>query len=135
MGTVLVSAAVVVREGRVLLTRRQDGAHLGGMWELPGGKVEAGEDPRDALVRECREECGIDLRPGAILEVAFHRYPEKDVLLLFFECTFAAGVQEVRNIGVADHVWCPVADLDRYPMPPPDQCLAALLRKRAGGSA
>ena len=83
--TVLVAAGIVVEDDRVLLTQRKAGAHLAGAWEFPGGKVEAGEDPREALVRELREELGIDVVVGEIVDVAFHRYEEKAVLLLFFE--------------------------------------------------
>src|SRR5215471_12269213 len=82
--TIIVSAGVVIEHGRVLLTQRKAGTHLAGAWEFPGGKVEPGEDPRDALVRELAEELGIDVTSGEILDVTFHRYPERAVLLLFF---------------------------------------------------
>jgi len=121
---VLVAAAVVRREGRILLTRRMKGAHLEGYWEFPGGKVEDGESPEAALVRECREECAIEIEIVDILDVAFHRYPTKDVLLLFYECRIASG--EVQNVGVAEHAWCAPAELGRYEMPPPD---AGVIRK------
>ncbi len=127
---VIVAAAVLWRDGRVLLTRRLAGAHLGGYWELPGGKVEPGEDPEHALVRECHEECGIDVRVDDILDVAFHRYEEKDVLLLFYECALVGG--EVRDLGVAAHVWCAPAELDRYPLPPPDARVGAKIRALGG---
>ncbi len=76
-GPVVVAAAVVIREGRVLLTRRAEGQHLAGLWEFPGGKLEDGESPEEALVRECREECGIEVAVSEILEVTHHRYPQK----------------------------------------------------------
>ena len=121
----LVSAAVIWRDGRVLLTRRMKGAHLEGLWEFPGGKVEDGEDPEDALVRECREECGVDVVVDDILDVTFHRYPKKHVLLLFYSCRLgsAAGAGEgdpVRDLGVAEHVWCTPAEVRGYDLPPPD---------------
>ena len=120
---IVVAAAVLWREGRVLLTRRMEGAHLAGLWEFPGGKVEEGEDPEDALVRECREECGIEVAVRDILEVTFHRYEQKDVLLLFYDCRLAAETPEdpVRHLGVADHVWTPPAEIRRYDLPPPDE--------------
>jgi len=83
---VVVAAAVVIQEGRVLLTRRAEGQHLAGMWEFPGGKLEEGESPEAAVVRECREECGIEVEVADILDVTHHRYPGKDVLLLFYRC-------------------------------------------------
>ena len=125
--TILVAAAVVREGGRILLTRRMQDAHLGGYWEFPGGKVEAGESPEDALVRECREECAIDVEVLDILDVTFHRYPSKDVLLLFYECRRTAG--EVTHVGVAAHAWVLPSELDRYPLPPPDARLVEKLKR------
>ena len=123
---VVVAAAVVIRDGRVLLTRRLEGQHLAGMWEFPGGKLEDGESPEEALARECREECGIDLEVAEILDVTHHRYPEKDVLLLFYRCELRTG--EVRHLQVADHAWVAPPDLDRYPLPPADERVVARIR-------
>jgi mutator protein MutT len=96
------------------------------MWEFPGGKVEAGESPEQAVVRECREEVALDLEVVDILDVAWHRYREKDVLLLFYDCRLRAG--EVRHLGVADHAWVVPERLDEYPLPPPDARLVTKLR-------
>lgn len=134
MSTVIVAAAVVQHEGRVLLTRRMAGAHLAGMWELPGGKVEAGEDPEAAVVRECAEECAIDVVVDDILDVTFHRYPEadgkpgKDVLLLFYACRLGAR-GDVQHLGVADHAWVRPTELRAYSLPPPDAKLVRKLEK------
>jgi 8-oxo-dGTP diphosphatase len=122
----VVAAAVVIENGRVLLTRRAEGQHLAGMWEFPGGKLEDGESPEEALARECREECGIDLEVAEILDVTHHRYPEKDVLLLFYRCELRAG--EVRHLQVADHAWVTPDDLDDYPLPPADERVVARIR-------
>jgi 8-oxo-dGTP diphosphatase len=122
----VVAAAVVIENGRVLLTRRAEGQHLAGMWEFPGGKLEDGESPEEALARECREECGIDLEVAEILDVTHHRYPEKDVLLLFYRCELRAG--EVRHLQVADHAWVAPDDLDDYPLPPADERVVARIR-------
>lgn len=116
---IIVAAAVVIRDGRVLLTRRADGQHLAGMWEFPGGKLEEGEPPEDAVVRECREECGIEVEVSGILDVTHHAYPEKEVLLLFYRCELCAG--EVQHLQVADHAWVAPAELDDYPLPPADE--------------
>src|SRR5262245_63750584 len=85
--TLLVAAAVLIEHGRVLLTQRKAGTHLAGAWEFPGGKVKSGEDPKDALVRELTEELGIDTAVHEILEVTFHRYLERAVLLLFYRAS------------------------------------------------
>lgn len=125
-GPIVVAAAVVIRDGRVLLTRRAEGQHLAGMWEFPGGKLENGESPEQALVRECREECGIDIDVGEILDVTHHRFPEKDVLLLFYRCALRAG--DVRHLQVADHAWVAPAELDRYSLPPADGPVVARIQ-------
>jgi 8-oxo-dGTP diphosphatase len=114
----IVAAAVVIHEGRVLLTRRMEGQHLAGMWEFPGGKLEADESPEAAVVRECREECGIEVEVGEILDVTHHRYPEKSVLLLFYRCELLDGV--VQDLQVADHAWVAPFELGDYPLPPAD---------------
>ncbi len=126
--TVIVAAAVVrERAGApVLLTRRMEGAHLAGMWEFPGGKLERGEAPEAAVVRECEEELGVTLEVIDILDVAYHRYREKDVLLLFYDCRLKHG--EIAHVGVADSAWVSPDRLHEYPLPPPDARLVEKLR-------
>ena len=123
---VVVAAAVIIRAGCVLLTRRAEGQHLAGLWEFPGGKLEDGESPEEALARECEEECGIEIAVSEILEVTHYRDPEKDVLLLFYRCELSSG--EVRHRQVADHAWVTPADLDRYPLPPADEAVVARIQ-------
>lgn len=115
---IVVAAAVVIADGRVLLTRRAEGQHLAGLWEFPGGKLEAGESPEQAVVRECREECGIEVSVGRILDVTHHRYPEKDILLLFYRCALVSG--DVQHLAVADHAWVVPGALGEYPLPAAD---------------
>ncbi len=128
MKTVVVSAGVVIEGGRVLLTQRKVGSHLAGLWEFPGGKVESGEDPRDALARELLEELGITTTIGEIVDVAFHRYEDDDkaVLLLFFEATRTAGSPAPEALDVAAFLWAGKADLAPDRFPPAD---VAVLRK------
>ncbi len=128
--TVIAAAGVIERDGKVLLTRRKEGQHLAGKWEFPGGKLNPGEDPRDAVVRECREECAIDIEALEIFDVTFHAYPERDVLLLFYACRWLA--HEVQHIEVADHVWCDPNQLDDYELPPADLPLVAKIKARGG---
>jgi 8-oxo-dGTP diphosphatase len=122
----LVSAAIVIEAGRVLLTQRKAGTHLAGAWEFPGGKVLAGEDPRHALVRELREELGIDTVAGDVMEVTFHRYPERAMLLLFYRAERSAGSPEPRALDVAAFRWARADELDEASFPPAD---VAILRK------
>jgi len=124
----------MVEGGRVLLTQRKAGTHLEGAWEFPGGKVESGEDPRDALKRELREEIGIDADVGEIVDVTFHRYDDvgKTMLLLFFEATRAPGSPDPRAIDVAAVKWADAGDLDPRQFPPADVEVLRKVRARLG---
>lgn len=127
---VVVAAAVILDQGRVLLTQRPGGTHLAGAWEFPGGKLEPGEAPEDALVREIREELGVAIAVEDILDVTFWRYPAKDVLLLFYRARITEGA--VQHLGVAAHVWAPPAALDGYEFPPADVKVLAKIRALLG---
>jgi 8-oxo-dGTP diphosphatase len=132
--TVLVAAGVIIERGRVLLTRRKAGTHLGGAWELPGGKVLAGEDPREALRRELHEELGIDVAVGEIVDVTFHRYEEmqKTVLLLFYDATRLPHSPEPQAIDVAAYEWADAAALVPARFPPADAAVLEKVRARLG---
>jgi 8-oxo-dGTP diphosphatase len=127
--TLLVAAGVVIEGPRVLLTQRKAGTHLAGTWEFPGGKVGTGEDPRHALVRELREELGIETIVGEVMEVTFFRYPERSVLLLFYETQRAPHSPEPRALDVAAFRWASRHELDEASFPPAD---IAILRKVCG---
>src|ERR1019366_3107599 len=81
-----VSAALIFRDGKLLITQRQRDAHLGGLWEFPGGKREPDETSEQCLGRELREELGIEVEVGELFEEISHTYPEKSVSLKFFVC-------------------------------------------------
>lgn len=132
MKTVVVAAAVMIEQDRVLLSQRKAGTHLAGAWELPGGKVEAGEDPREALRRELREELGIEAIVGEVVEVTFHRYEDADkaVLLLFFEASRIAGSPEPRALDVAAFRWAAKGELRDEEFPPADVAVLGKLRRR-----
>ena len=124
--TTVVAAAVIIEDHRVLLTRRPEGQHLAGLWEFPGGKLEDGESPEQAVVRECREECGSEDEVFEIFDVTHHRYPDQDVLLLFYRCELRGG--PVRHLQIADHAWVAPSDLDEYPLSPADVRVVARLQ-------
>jgi len=126
---VLVSAGILVEHGKVLLTQRKAGTHLEGRWEFPGGKVLAGEDPRAALVRELHEEVGIAVRVGAPLEVTFHAYAEKTVLLLFFWVERTPDSPDPRALDVADLCWATDEQLATLAFPEADHSVLAAVRR------
>jgi 8-oxo-dGTP diphosphatase len=120
-----VVAAVIERDGHILLTRRREGTHLAGLWEFPGGKRRPGEDPAEALRREIREELGAELVVGEEIERLDWDYPEKRVRLCFFRCTLRG---EARPLEGQEMAWVPRADLGRYELPAADAVLVERLR-------
>jgi 8-oxo-dGTP diphosphatase len=133
--TILVAAGILVEKDRVLLTQRKSGSHLAGRWEFPGGKVETGEDPREALRRELREELGIETTVGEIVDVTFHRYDDanKAVLLLFFVVTRTPGSREPRALDVAAFEWAGQGALDPSRFPPADVTVLEKVKRMCGG--
>lgn len=120
----LVVAGLVVSPAgdRILITQRRVDQALGGQWEFPGGKVESGESPIDALVRELEEEIAVTVQVGVIWEVLYHRYPDFELVMLVYPCRIA-DAREPAAIEVADLVWCRPEELSRYPILPADQPL------------
>ena len=87
----VVSAAVVARDGRIMVCQRLPGVHNGLKWEFPGGKLEPGETPEQALARELSEELSIDVAVGRIVDAVYHRYADREVLVLFYRCSITSG--------------------------------------------
>jgi 8-oxo-dGTP diphosphatase len=125
---VLVTAAVIWKEGRVLLCLRPEGKRLAGHWEFPGGKLEAGETPRDGLKRELAEELGIDAVVGPELARVSHEYEFGRVELIALEVRAFEG--EVKPREHADVAWVAPKDLSTYRLAPADLPIAALLTAR-----
>jgi len=119
-----VAAALIFRRGKLLITRRRAQAHLGGLWEFPGGKLEPGETWEDCVTREIREELGVEMVVGPLLESLTHTYPEKSVHLKFFAGTLPDG--EPQPLGCAACQWITPAELDHFEFPAAD---ARLLEK------
>lgn len=122
-----VSAGLIFRAGRLLITQRHPDSHLGGLWEFPGGKREAGESYEQCLVRELREELDVEVQVGRLFEEITHAYPEKTVRLQFLICRLIAG--EPRPIGCAAVKWIECSELGDYVFPAAD---ATLLEKLKG---
>jgi 8-oxo-dGTP diphosphatase len=119
MKTIIVSAGVIIKKKKVLVTQRMKGAPHGLLWEFPGGKVKEGEDPKEALRRELKEELDVDVEVGKIIEVVFHTYPEYPVLLLAYHCCIKKGV--LKPIGCHDLQWVSYEELTELDMPPADE--------------
>lgn len=94
---VIVVAGLIYREGELLITRRPPGKHGALKWEFPGGKLEEDEKPSRCLIREIREELDVEVEVGKIREVVFHRYPDKTVLLLFYDCKWLSGEPKAKD--------------------------------------
>jgi mutator protein MutT len=118
------------RGWQILITRRPNHVVYGGYWELPGGKVEAAESPRDCLVREFEEEVGLQIEVGAALSEVEHRYEHAHVRLHPFFCRRIAG--EPRNLQVAEHRWVRMSELDDYKFPEANAPLMAEAREILG---
>lgn len=119
----VVAAAMVDASGRVLIAQRPAGKSLGGLWEFPGGKVETGEAPEHALVRELREELDVTVEPDALEPFAFasHAYPEFHLLMPLYMIKSWAGepvAHEAQQLA-----WARPRELRDYPMPPADVVL------------
>jgi 8-oxo-dGTP diphosphatase len=123
---VQVAAAVISRNGRYLITRRKAGAHLGGLWEFPGGKREAEESLPDCLRRELREELGVEITEPVPFQTIRHEYPEKSVELHFFRCAITAGA--AQPLDCDDLKWVTASELASFPFPPADRTLVKRLQ-------
>jgi 8-oxo-dGTP diphosphatase len=124
----VVVAAVIERDGRVLVTLRPRGTHLEGHWEFPGGKCEAGESHAEALARELREELAVDATVGPLVHAVTHRYPARTVELHFYACTCSGDPRPMLGQQMR---WATRAELATLPFPEADADLIA--RLTAGG--
>lgn len=126
---ILVSAVALIDvDGRVLLAQRPEGKSMAGLWEFPGGKVEDGESPEAALIRELQEELGIDTWASCLAPLTFasHAYEDFHLLMPLFACRKWEGIPMSKE-GQALK-WVRAADLSNYPMPPADIPLLPILR-------
>lgn len=124
--TVIVVAAIIRRDSRILITRRFNDVHLPGFWEFPGGKVELGESLPAALEREILEELGVKIRVEDEYFTVAHDYPARTVQLHFFNCSTIEG--EPQAIEVADMRWVEPDELGQFQFPPADEELIKRLR-------
>ena len=126
---ILVSAvALIDRDGRVLLAQRPAGRSMAGLWEFPGGKVESGETPEAALIRELDEELGIDTAESCLAPLTFasHDYDDFHLLMMVFVCRKWSGTPRPMEGG--ELAWVRAANLRDYEMPPADIPLIPVLQ-------
>jgi len=121
MRLVLVAAvALIDADGRVLLSQRPEGKTLAGLWEFPGGKIETGERPETALIRELKEELGIDVAESCLAPLTFasHAYSDFHLLMPLYVCRRWKG--QVQAMEGQSLKWVRAKDMRSYPMPPAD---------------
>ncbi len=126
---VVVAAALLGTDARVLLQKRAPGRSMAGLWEFPGGKVEEGETPEIALVRELKEELGIELTPEALSPACFAsaEVGDRHLVLLLYLCRSWDGVP--RALDAEQLAWVSLEAMHDLPMPPADEPLIGLLEK------
>ena len=124
----VVAVALIDVDGRVLIAKRPEGKKLAGLWEFPGGKVEPGERPEAALIRELREELGIEVSESCLAPFVFagHAYDSFHLLMPLYLCRRWNGVVAAREHDAL--AWVRPDRLSDYPMPPADEPLVAWLR-------
>jgi mutator protein MutT len=125
-----VAAGLVFRDGKLLITQRHPDSHLGGLWEFPGGKREPGETFAQCLVRELREELGIEVEVGEVLESLTHEYPDQTVRLEFFRCRWRR--HEPQPMGCSALAWITATELKEYQFPAADALLIETLQNSSG---
>lgn len=127
--TILVAAAVIERDGRYLITRRQPGVHLAGHWEFPGGKCEPDETLHTCLCRELREELNVGVTVGDVLLTTTHDYPERRVELHFLRCALEG--EPAPQLG-QEMRWTPPEELKALAFPAADAELIRILTEQKG---
>ena len=130
MKAIDVAAALLFRGGKLLITQRYQDAHLGGLWEFPGGKREPDETFEQCLTRELQEELAIEVEVLFPLESVTHIYPEKTVHLEFFKCRWLKN--EPRALGCPAFAWVSREELQNYKFPAADAKLLGRLQKDDG---
>jgi mutator protein MutT len=121
-----VAAALIFRDGKILITQRHADSHLGELWEFPGGKREQDETFEQCLVREIHEELGVEISVDKLFEEIVHAYPNKTVRLKFFSCRLVHG--EPQLLGCAALKWIGKSEFDNYKFPDADAKLLLKLK-------
>ena len=121
--TIIVSAAMILQDGRLLVSQRKNG-----LWEFPGGKIEAGEDPRKTAERELKEELDLSVKAGPIFEVIYHDYPDISVIMMLFLCELTGEYAPRLLDGPVDVKWTALPDIQSEEFLAADKPLMEYLR-------
>ncbi|MCP4683260.1 MAG: (deoxy)nucleoside triphosphate pyrophosphohydrolase [Desulfobacterales bacterium] len=126
-----VAAALIRKDGKILVSKRPEGSHLEGLWEFPGGKQEQDETLKDCLEREIEEELGLKVKADKTLFTVDHEYDSKSISLHIMSCTLLGG--EPRPVQCQEIKWLDPIDLPKLEFPPPDLKVIEFLRQPLGG--
>jgi 8-oxo-dGTP diphosphatase len=118
MNAIIVSAAILEHDGKILIAQRKPNAYMGLKWEFPGGKIEENESPRECLAREIKEELDLEIEVGEAFDIVYHRYPEKNVLMLVYKCKLVRG--QPKTIDCNDFKWIEPSELEKFDYPAAD---------------
>jgi 8-oxo-dGTP diphosphatase len=122
-----VVAAILFKDEKVLIAQRANSDPLAGLWEFPGGKVEAGESPEQSLIREMQEEFCINVEVGKFFASSVFNYDKGTIRLLAYLCTWIRG--EIISTVHNDYLWAAINDLDKYTFAPADRPLVEKLKR------
>lgn len=125
-----IAVGIILRGSRVLVARRREGSHLAGTWEFPGGKIEAGEDPKSALQREIKEEVGVLFEKATLIHRQRHVYTGREVELSFYLCTGITGEPSERE--GQETRWVSAGDLEHLDTPPANEDVIRMLQDQLG---
>lgn len=108
----IVTAAIIEKDDKILITQRKEGKHGEFLWEFPGGKLEEGEAPEDCIIREIYEELNINIEVIDIFDVVYHRYEKFNLLMLVYMCRYLSG--EIKANEVEDFKWIDIKDINKF---------------------